>query len=95
MGKSLIFTRNIKIFTSPEALGTRKYEQTSAIFEPRVVLLLWIICVLCLVFLMLSRLFIAAIWSPTEKELTSWLLLVMFIVILLLSHVVSWVRCAT
>ena len=27
--------------------------------------------------------------------LTSWLLLVMFIVLLLLSHVVSWVRCGT
>ena len=33
---------------------------------------------LCLVFLMLSRLFIAALWSPAEKRLTSWLLLVMF-----------------
>ena len=44
---------------------------------------------LCLVFLMLSRLFIAAFWSPTGKWLTSWLLLVMFIVFLLLSDVVS------
>ena len=35
---------------------------------------------LCLVFLMLSRLFIAALWSPAGKGLTSWLLLVMFIV---------------
>ena len=52
---------------------------------------------LCLVFLMLSRLSIAAVWSPTGKGLTSWLLLVMFIVFLLLSHVVyvSWVRCGT
>ena len=52
-------------------------------------LLLWIIYVLflCLVFLMLSRL------SPAGKVLTSWLLLVMFIVFVLLSHVVSWVRC--
>ena len=50
---------------------------------------------LCLVFLMFSRLFIAALWSPAGKELTSWLLLVMFIVLLLLSHVVSWVRCGT
>ena len=39
---------------------------------------------LCLVFLMLSRLFITV-----EKGQTSWLLLVMFIVFLLLSHVVS------
>ena len=32
--------------------------------------------VLCLVFLMLSRLFIAALWSPDGKGLTSWLLMV-------------------
>ena len=36
---------------------------------------------LCLVFVMLSRLFIAALWSPEGKGLTSWLLFVMFIVI--------------
>ena len=53
------------------------------------------LCFLCLVFLMLSGLFIAALWSPTGKGLTSWLLLVMFIVFLLLSHVVSWVRRGT
>ena len=35
---------------------------------------------LCLVFLMLSCLFIAALWSSDEKGLTSWLFLVMFIV---------------
>ena len=40
-------------------------------------------------------LFFAALWSPAGKELTSWLLLVMFIVFLLLSHVVSWVRFGT
>ena len=45
------------------------------------------LCYLCLVFVMLLRLFIAALWSPAGK--------VMFIVILLLSHVVSWVRCGT
>ena len=48
-----------------------------------------------LMFLMLSRLFIAALCSPAGKGLTSWLLLVMFIVFLLLSNVVSWVRCGT
>ena len=60
-------------------------------------LLLWIICVFCLVFLMLLPLFIAALWSPAGKGLTSGLLLVIFIVFLfnLLSHVVSWVRCGT
>ena len=35
---------------------------------------------LCLVFLMFLHLFIAALWSPAGKGLTSWLLLVMFIV---------------
>ena len=36
---------------------------------------------LCVLFLfMLSRLFIAALWSPAGKGLTFWLLLVMFIV---------------
>ena len=44
---------------------------------------------LCLVFLMLLHLFIAALWSPAGKGLTSWLLFVMIIVFLLLSHVVS------
>ena len=50
---------------------------------------------LCRVFLMLSCLFIAALWSPAGKGLTPWHLLVMFIVFLLLFHVVSWVWCGT
>ena len=37
----------------------------------------------------------AALWSPEGKGLTSWLLFVMFIVILLLSHLVSWDSCGT
>ena len=36
------------------------------------------LCYLCLVFIMLSRLFIAAVWSPAGKGLTSWLLFVVF-----------------
>ena len=32
---------------------------------------------LCLVFVMLSRLFIDALWSPAGKGMTSWLLFVM------------------
>ena len=36
------------------------------------------LCYLCLVFVMLSRLFIAALWSPAGKGLTSWLSFVMF-----------------
>ena len=42
------------------------------------------LCYLCLVFVMLSHLLIAALWAPEGKGLTSWLLFVMFIVILLL-----------
>ena len=53
------------------------------------------LCYLCLVFVMLSRLFIAALWSPEGKRLTFWLLFVMFIVVLLLSHLVYWDRCGT
>ena len=53
------------------------------------------VCYLCLVFVMLSRLFIAALWSPEGKGLTSWLWFVMFIVILLLSYLVSWDRCGS
>ena len=53
------------------------------------------LCYLCLVFVMLSHLFIAALWLPEGKWLTSWLLFVLFIVILLLSHLVSWDRCGT
>ena len=40
------------------------------------------LCYLCLVIVMLLRLFIAALWSPAGKGLTSWLLFVMFIVVL-------------
>ena len=39
------------------------------------------LCYLGIVFVMLSRLFIAALWSPEGKGLTSWLLFVIFIVI--------------
>ena len=42
------------------------------------------LCYLCIVFVMLSRLFIAALWSPEGKGLTSWLMFVMCIKILLL-----------
>ena len=35
------------------------------------------LCKLCLVFVMLSRLSIAALWSPAGKALTSWLFFVM------------------
>ena len=51
------------------------------------------LCYLYLVIVMRLCLFIAALWSPAGKGLTSWLLFVMFIVVLFLSHVVSCVRC--
>ena len=35
------------------------------------------LCNVCLVFVMLSHLFIAAFWSPAVKGLTSWLFFVM------------------
>ena len=38
------------------------------------------LCYLCLCVFMLSRLFIAALWSPAGNGLTSWLLSAMFIV---------------
>ena len=44
---------------------------------------------------MLLRLLIAALWSPEGKGLTSWPLFVIFIVILLLSHLFYWDRCGT
>ena len=53
------------------------------------------LCYLCLVFVMLLRLFIAALWSLEGKGLTSCLFFVMFNVNLLLSHLVSWDRCGT
>ena len=36
------------------------------------------LCYLCLVFVMLSRLYIAAFWSPAGEGLAYWLLFVMF-----------------
>ena len=53
------------------------------------------LCYLCLVFVMLSRLFIAAFKSHAGKVLTSWLSFVMFNCLLSFSHVMSLVRCGT
>ena len=53
------------------------------------------LCYLCLVFVMLLRLFIAALWLPEGNGLTSWLLFVMLFLILLLSLLVSCDRCGT
>ena len=53
------------------------------------------LCYLCLVFVMLSRLFIAALWSPAWKGLTSWLLFGMLNCTFVTSHVVSLDRYDT
>ena len=37
------------------------------------------LCYFCIVFFMLSRLLIAALWSPAGKRLTSWLSFVVLI----------------
>ena len=50
------------------------------------------LCYICLVFVMLSRLFIAALWSPAGKGLTSGLL---FVINCVLPLVVSWARCGS
>ena len=51
------------------------------------------LCYLCLVFAMLLRLFIAALWSPEGKGLTFWLSFVVsnceFVTFLLVSWVMS------
>ena len=52
------------------------------------------LCYLCLVFVMLSLMFIAVLLSPAGKGLTSRLLFVMFNCVFSLSHV-FWVRCGT
>ena len=55
----------------------------------------WAYSLTIFVFVMFSRLFIAAVWSPTGKGLISWRSFVMFNCVLSLSHAVSWVRCGT
>ena len=54
-------------------------------------------CWLCfmLVCVVLSYMFLVALWSPAGKGLTSWLLFVMSNFDFATSHVVSWVRCGT
>ena len=53
------------------------------------------LCYLCLVFVMPSRLFVAALWSLIGKGLTFWLLFVIFNFVLSLSYVILWVRCGS
>ena len=53
------------------------------------------LCFLCLVFLMLSPLFIAALWSPAGKGLTSWLSFVLSNFEFVAFPLVSWDRCGT
>ena len=53
------------------------------------------LCYICIVFVMLSRLFIAALWLPAGKGLTSWLSFVIFDCVFVTFHVLSWDRCGT
>ena len=50
-----------------------------------------VLCWLCL----LARLLICALWSPAEKELTSWLSFVVSNCEFVTFQLVSWVRCGT
>ena len=61
----------------------------------KAILLLWIICVFVSCVSHAFTSVIAALWSPAGKGLTSKLLLGMFLVFLLLSHVVTLTRCGT
>ena len=54
-----------------------KFKPSVNIFTDRSKAVL-LLCYLCLVFVMLSRLFITALWSPAGKGLTFWLSFVMF-----------------
>ena len=54
-----------------------------------------LLCYLCLEFVMFLRRFIAALWSPVRKGMTTCLSFVMFNCVLSLSHVIPWVRCGT
>ena len=58
------------------------------------VLLLWIICVISVLFLLCfrARLFIDALWQPAGKGLTSWLSFVMSNCEVVTFPLVSWVR---
>ena len=82
-------------------VGAVKHVKPSSICSDRfmVVLLLWIIFIIyvsCFVFVILSCLLLAALWSPVGKGLTSWLSCVWcFLVFLSLSHVVSRAMCGT
>ena len=53
------------------------------------------LCYLCLVIVMLLRLFIAALWSPAGKGLTSWLSFVVYNCEFVTFPLVSWVMCGT
>ena len=58
-------------------------------------LLLWIICVISVLFLLCfrARLFINALWSPAGRGLASWLSFVMSNYEVVTFPLVSWVRC--
>ena len=76
-----------------------KYSSEFFTDRSKAVLLLWILfCYLCftVVFIILSCLFLAALWSPAGKGLTSWLSCLWFFLIFLShSDMVSRVSCGT
>ena len=51
------------------------------------------LCYFCIVVVMLSRLLIAALWSPAGKGLTFWLSFVVLNCVIV--TLVSWGRCGT
>ena len=53
------------------------------------------LCYFCIVFVMLSCLLIAALWSPAGKGLTFLLSFVVLKFVVVAFHLVSWVRCGT
>ena len=52
-------------------------------------------CHLCFLFVMLSCLFLAALWPIAGNGMTFWLSFAMFYCVFVIFHVVSGVRCGT
>ena len=66
------------------------------LIRSKVVLLLWIpFVILCFVFVILSCLFLEALWSPAGKGLTLGSLVCDFSCVFVTFLYVVWVRCGT
>ena len=68
----------IHILTKVEVGVVKPSSKIFLLTVPRRTSFVEYLCYLCLVFFMRSRLFIAVMWSPAGKGLTSWLLFVTF-----------------